>query len=283
MMAQVTAKMIKELRERTGIAMGKCKEALVEAGGDLEKAIEVLRKAGMGAAQKKEGREAKEGTIFALIGEKNIALIEVNAETDFVVQNERFQEFVQLLAEQALKEKISSLQALLQAPFIKDPSLTVDEQRNLVIQALGENIQIRRLELIEKSEGSSYGIYSHMGGKLVVIVEIAGDKGEEVVAKDVAMHVAAESPDYVRPEEVPQDILAKEEEIARSQIRGKPENIIDKIVRGKIKAFTDQFCLVCQKYIKDPSVTVQQYVEAAGKKSGKDLSVRSFWRWKVGQ
>lgn len=282
-MKQITADMIKQLRERTGVGMGKCKEALVKAEGDIEKAIDVLRKAGMAAAGKKEGRETKEGIILAAEDETHLALIEVNAETDFVVQNERFKHFVHDAMKQGIEGKASSLEELMQMQYFKDDSLTMDQYRNLVIQALGENIQVRRFEMINKDANSSYGIYSHMGGKLVVIVEVAGSGDQGEVAKDIAMHVAAENPDYVAVEDVPKDVIEREEEIARSQVGDKPEHMIDKIVAGKIKAYTNQFCLLNQKYIKDSAITVEQYLESASKNAGKPLKVKGFWRWKVGQ
>lgn len=282
-MKEITSDMIKELRERTGVGMGKCKEALVLAEGDLEKAIDVLRKAGMAAAVKKEGRETKEGLILAAEDKEHLILAEANAETDFVVQNDRFKHFLHDCVKQALEGKVKSLQDLIQQPYYKDKSITIEQYRNLVIQALGENIQLRRIEAISKHPNSSYGIYSHMGGKLVVVVEIAGASDQEGIAKEIAMHIAAENPDYLRPEEVPASVIAREEEIARSQVEGKPANIVDKIVAGKVKAYTDQFCLVNQKYIKDNSVTVQQFLEICAKKVGKPLSIKCFWRWKVGQ
>lgn len=282
-MREVTADMIRQLRERTGVAMGKCKEALVLAEGDMEKAIDVLRKAGMSAAVKKEGRETKEGLILSAEDKKHLIIAEANAETDFVVQNDRFKHFLHDVVKQALEGNVRNLADFVQEPYYKDKSITIDQYRNLVIQALGENIQLRRLEMISKHPDSSYGIYSHMGGKLVVVVEIAGAEGQESIAKEIAMHIAAESPEYLKPEEVPATVIAREEEIARSQIQGKPANIVDQIVKGKIKAYTDQFCLVNQKYIKDSSVTVQQFLDACGKKLGKHLSIKCFWRWKVGQ
>lgn len=282
-MKEITADMIKVLRERTGVGMGKCKEALVLAEGDMEKAIDVLRKAGMAAAGKKEGRETKEGLILAAEDKQHLVLAEANAETDFVVQNDRFKHFLHDCVKQALETKPKSLSDFIQQPYYKDKSITIDQYRNLVIQSLGENIQLRRLELIPKHPNSSYGIYSHMGGKLVVVVEVAGASDQEGIAKEIGMHVAAENPEYLKPEEVPPTVLVREEEIARSQVQGKPANIIDKIVAGKIKAYTDQFCLVNQKYIKDTSVTIQQFLEACSKKIGKPLSVKCFWRWKVGQ
>ena len=282
-MKEINSDMIKELRERTGVAMGKCKEALVLAEGDMEKAIDILRKAGMAAGVKKEGRETKEGLI--LVGEDahSLVLAEANAETDFVAQNDRFKQFLHDVVKQALETKPTSLVDFNQQPYFKDRSITIDQYRNLVIQALGENIQLRRLDLIHKNSKHSYGIYSHMGGKLVVLVEIEGAAGLEAIAKDIAMHIAAENPDYLKPEEIPAPVLAREEEIARSQVVGKPENIVEKIIAGKIKAFGEQVCLVHQKYVKDNSVTVQQFLDGYAKKLGTPLSIKCFWRWKVGQ
>lgn len=282
-MVEITADMIRELRERTGVAMGKCKEALVLNMGDMEKAIDHLRKVGMAAGVKKEGRETKEGMI--LTGENNevLVLAEANVETDFVAQNDRFKHFLHDVVKQALETKPKSLTELMDQPYFKDKSITLDQYRNLVIQALGENIQVRKVEVIHKHPNSSYGIYSHMGGKLVVIVEVDGAPDQEGIAKEIAMHTAAENPDYLRAEEIPAHVRAREEEIARSQVEGKPANVMDKIIAGKLKAFEDQVCLLNQKYVKDSSVTIQQFLDICSKKIGKPLSLRCFWRWKVGQ
>lgn len=282
-MKDITAEMIKDLRERTGVGMGKCKEALVLSEGDMEKAIDILRKAGMASAVKKEGRETKEGLILTAEDKHVLVVLEANAETDFVTQNDRFKHFVHDCAKQALETKPKSLTEFNEQPYFKDKSITIDQYRNLVIQALGENIQLRRLQIIHKDPNRSYGIYSHMGGKLVVTVELDGAADQADIAKEIAMHVAAESPEYLRPEEIPADVIAREEEIARSQVVGKPENVIEKIVAGKLKAFADQACLIHQKYIKDSSVTVQQFLEICSKKVGKPLSIHCFLRWKVGQ
>lgn len=283
MKQEITSDRIRELRERTGVGMAKCKEALVLAEGDMDKAIDVLRKAGMASAVKKEGRETKEGLILVAEDSHILVIAEANAETDFVTQNDRFKHFLHDCVKQALETKPKSLEEFIQQPYFKDRSLTIEQYRNLVIQALGENIQLRRIELIHKHPGSSYGMYSHMGGKLVVVVEVAGDGHQGAVAKEIAMHIAAENPEYLRPEEVPSQILAREEEIARSQVEGKPQQIADKIVAGKLKTYLDQVCLLQQKYIKDNSMTVAQFLETVAKTSGKALSVRAFWRWKVGQ
>lgn len=283
LMKEISADMIKELRERTGVGMGKCKEALVLAEGDMEKAIDILRKAGMASAVKKEGRETKEGLILVAEDKHHLVFAEANAETDFVVQNDRFKHYLHDCVKQALETKPKSLADFINQPYYKDKSITIDQYRNLVIQALGENIQLRRLEIITRHPDSSYGIYSHMGGKLVVVVEIHGASDQDAVAKEIAMHVAAENPEYLKPEQIPAEVLAREEEIARSQVQGKPENVVAKIIAGKLKAYADQFCLVNQKYVKDNSVTVQQFLDACAKKVGKPLSIKCFWRWKVGQ
>jgi elongation factor Ts len=282
-MTELTMEMIKELRERTGVGMSKCKEALVEANGDMEQAIHYLRKKGIASAVKKEGRETKEGKVVAEENGDTIVLLEANAETDFVTQNEKFIQFVHDLCQQALKTKPALLSTFLSETFEKDPSITIEEYRSLMMQALGENIQVKRLELIPKAANCSYGIYSHMAGKIITIVRIEGSGSAEHLAKDIAMHVAAEDPEYLAPEDVPAEIKAREEEIAKSQVVGKPANVVEKIVAGKIKAYCDQTCLLCQKFIKDTSLTVSAYVEQEGKKLGKPLKVKEFWRWQIGR
>jgi elongation factor Ts len=279
MMAQITGEMITKLREHTGVGIAKCKEALVLAQGDHEEAINILRKQGMGAGAKKADREAKEGSVYVAEDASTIVMIEGNAETDFVANNQMFKDFLRDIAEQALKTKPATLEELVAQIYHKDKSVTVEAKRNIVIQTLGENILLRKLQLIHKRPNSSYGYYSHMGGKLVVLVEIEGATDQAALCKDVAMHAAAASPEYIRPEEVPAQILAQEEEIVRTQVKDKPPAVLDKIVQGKIKAYCDQVCLNNQKYIKDDSMTVQQFVE----KQGKSLSIRCFWRMKVGQ
>lgn len=282
MMTKVTADMVKELRERTGVAMGKCKEALDQTGGDMEAAIDYLRKAGVASAVKKEGREAKEGIIGTAENSSGVSLVEMNAETDFVTQNEHFKAFLKDVAQEVVDVKPSSIEELLGKKARKDPSLTVDQFRAQIIQQLGENIQIKRFTIIHKSNDVSVGIYSHMGGKIVTAVVLTGGAGHEALAREIAMHVAAESPEYLRPDEVPEETRLREEEIARSQVVGKPENIIGKIIEGKLNAFYDQVCLPRQKFIKDTSITVDQYLHNESKRLGKQLTLKSFIRWKVG-
>ncbi|MBP9841927.1 MAG: elongation factor Ts [Simkaniaceae bacterium] len=267
--------MVKELRERTGVGMAKCKEALDQVGGDMEKAIDFLRKAGAASAVKKEGRETNEGTIGVLEDATGIALVEVNAETDFVIQNEKFKNFVNELAAQALQEKTSSLETFLAS---KRNGQTIDEIRIELVQSMGENLKVRRVHFMKKQAGASYGLYSHMGGKIVTAVELSGVATAGTVAREVAMHAAAEAPEYLSPDEVPQELKAREEEIAREQVKGRPENIMSKIVEGKMNAFYDQVCLPRQKFVKDPSLTVAQFIE----KSAKGATLTAFIRWQMG-
>lgn len=279
----ITAQMVMDLRKRTGVGMSKCKEALAEANGDIEEAIHILRKKGIASAVKKGGRETNEGVVG--IGESDTAayLVEVNAETDFVVQNDRFKEFLKNICDEIAATSPASVEALLQQKYSKNSALTIDEYRAEIVQMLGENIQIKRFQGFKKQGECSVGIYSHMGGKIVCLVEIKGASDQQDLAKEVAMHVAAEAPDYLKPEDIPADVLAKEEEIAKSQIKNKPTEIIDKIVKGKINAFYEQACLVNQKFVKDPSKSVAQYVADEGKKAGKTLEVIAFARWQIGE
>lgn len=281
-MKKVTAEMVKELRERTGVSMGKCKEALDQSQGDMEQAIDFLRKAGMASAVKKEGREALEGLIGFAESDKAIAIVEVNSETDFVAQNEKFKEFLKDLCLEACEMKSATVEDLLLAKYSKDSSITIDQYRALTIQSLGENIQVKRMLVIPKSEKTSIGLYSHMGGKIVTAAILEGSSGHESVAREVAMHIAAESPEYLHANDVPADIKERETEIAKAQLQGKPANMIEKIVEGKLNAFYDQVCLARQKFIKDNDLTVAAVVEAEAKRSGKPLSIQRFVRWRVG-
>ncbi len=283
MSVQITATMIKELRERTGVGMGKCKEALEEAKGDMELAIANLRKAGMASAVKKEGRTANEGMIGVYENNNRIAIVEVNAETDFVVKNDRFQDFLKSITEDIANSNPSSLETFLSQKSKKDPSLTNDEYRATIVQAIGENIQIKRFITIAKVSDKSIATYSHQGGKLVTLVEITGSNGEEALAKDIAMHVAAASPEYLSAEKVPESIITAEKDIAAGQMQGKPANMMEKIIEGKLKAYYDQVCLINQKYIKNDQITVEELVKQHGKENGKQLQVTNFIRWNVGQ
>ena len=282
-MAAITPAMIKDLRERTGIGMAKCKEALEEAHGDIELAIANLRKAGMATAVKKEGREAKEGMIGIAENGKSVVLVEVNSETDFVAKNDRFKQFLENIAREIADTNPPSLEAFLEQNYSKEPGLSVDQYRATIVQAIGENIQIRRFKIFHKDNNHSIGVYSHLGGKIVTAVEISGSDRDEALAKDIAMHTAAASPEYLSPEKVPHDILENEREIARVQLKNKPEAIIEKILEGKINAYYDANCLIRQKYIRDDSISISELVFQRGKETGKPLAVVNFLRWSVGQ
>ena len=280
MTSTITPKLIKELRDRTGIGMSKCKEALAEANGDIEVAIDNLRKAGMATAVKKEGRETKEGLIVSAENEKTIVLVEVMAETDFVVNNEQFGVFLRELAEEAVQSAPASLEDFLAQPF-KGGNETVEQQRATMVQTFGENIQITRLKVLSKTADNSIGVYLHLGGKIGCIVELGGGNQEADFAKELAMHVAAAAPEFVSPDSVPADVIAREQEIAREQMQGKPENIIEKILEGKLRAFYDDVCFTNQKFIKDDSKSINELVAARGKEKGISLTVKDFTRWSV--
>ncbi len=282
-MTQITPQMLKELRDRTGIGMGKCKEALQESNGDIELAIANLRKAGMASAVKKEGRETNEGVIRSADNGKTVALVEINAETDFVVNNERFQEFATNLAEEVCQTQPANVEDFLAQTYSKDTNVTIDQYRATVVQSLGENIQIRRIELFPKKAETSLAVYTHAGGKLVTLVEVTGSSEEEALAKDIAMHVAAEAPEYLSAKEIPERVIEHEKEIAKAQVKNKPENIIEKILEGKLRAYFDQVCLLNQRFVKNPDLTIQALVEQRGKECGKPLTVSQFLRWRVGE
>lgn len=282
-MAEITSQMIKELRERTGVGVAKCKEALEKTNGSLDQAIEDLRKAGMASAIKKAERDTKEGQIAFFENGPVIGIVEVNAETDFVVRNDRFQEFLKNVAEEVAKSEPKSLEAFLNQKYSKDPALTIDQYRATIVQVIGENIQIKRVLTLRKNPNNSIGLYSHMGGKIVTAVEIDGASGEEDLAKGIAMHVAATDPNYLNPSKVPQEIIDQERDIARTQMKGKPDNIIEKILTGKIESYYDQVCLNRQHYIRDDSKTIDAVVAERAKAIGKSLALANFIRWKVGQ
>ena len=282
-MSTVTPQQIKNLRERTGVGVAKCKEALVESEGDIERAVEFLRKTGVASAVKKATRVTHEGRIELFENDEAITLLEMNAETDFVVKNELFGKFQKEIIEEAALTKPSSLAEFLEAKRRSDPSKSVDETRKELISVLGENINISRVLYIAKKPNSSLGVYSHMNGRILTLVEIEGAADESDFAREIAMHIAAEAPDYLMPEDVPAELKAKEEEIARSQLpEGKPEQVLEKILAGKMRAFYDQVCLLNQKYIKDNAISIKELVEKRSKESSKKLKITKFVRWYIG-
>jgi elongation factor Ts len=282
-MSNITPQMIKDLRERTGVGMLKCKEALEESHGDIEKAIVALRKAGIASAVKKEAREAKEGAIDSFETDTCIGICQMNAETDFVVNNEKFRDFLKQMTKEVVSSKIQDLSSFLSKQYSKESEKTIDEKRKELIAVLGENILVTKIIYLKKAADTSYGIYSHMNGKIFTLVELQGSSDQAEFAKEIAMHVAADAPEYLSKEHVPVDIVAAEEEIAKSRIpSGKPADIINKILAGKMEAFYNGICLVNQKYIKDPSSTVLDVVNAKGKQIGKNLKIKGFYRLQVG-
>jgi len=276
-MAEITASLVKELRERTGAGMMDCKKALQECNGDIEKAIDYLREKGIAKAVKKGGRIAAEGLIFdgVSVDNKKAVLIEFNSETDFVAKNEEFINFGKKLVEIALKNDIKTVEDLNNAEF--EAGKTVEQAVTDLIAKIGENMHVRRLHSAVSPIGF-IATYSHLGGKLGVTVEMTGEPTSENIAKarDIAMHVAAMDPKYLTKEEVTADDLEREKEIARKQLEaeGKPTQIIEKILIGKMNKYYEENCLLQQEFVKDKDFTVEKY---AG-----DLKVQSFARFKVG-
>ncbi len=290
----ITPAMIKELREQTGAGFGDVKSALTEAQGNMEQAVVILRKKGLAAAGKKAGRVTAEGTIAARVhGDTSAAvkgvLVEVNCETDFVGRNEVFQKFAGEVAGVIGKSGASSVDELLAEkwPGSSEPvSQKVAEQ----IASIKENISIRRFARYEAPPNAKIGTYIHGGGKIGVMVEIVAENGSgspavDEVAKDIAMHIAAAEPRFLRREDVTQKDLDTEREIARDAAAksGKPENIVEKMVSGKMEKFYAENCCLEQTYIRDDKQTVAQYLASRGKEMGCTLSLTRFTRYKLGE
>ena len=272
----ITTALIKELRERTGAGMLDCKKALEENGGDIEKAIDWLREKGIAKAAKKSGRVAAEGLVFAAVSadRKKGAILEFNSETDFVAKNDEFKTFGEKLVQLSLEHDLTSEDEL---KAFELEGKKVEDNLTELIAKIGENMNIRRLKLV--STDGFIETYIHLGGKIGVLLNVSGEATPENVekAKGVAMHVAAMDPKYLNSEQVTADDLEREKEIARHQLQqeGKPENIIEKILEGKMRKFYEENCLVNQKYVRDDSVTIEKFVAP--------LSVISFDRFKVGE
>lgn len=266
-MAAITASMVKELRERTGLGMMECKKALAEVGGDIEKAIDELRKSSGMKAAKKAGRTAAEGVVAAKVADDNSygVMIEVNSETDFVTRDEGFLAFVNAVLEKAFAEKQTDATAL---------AADVEEARQALVQKVGENVNVRRVALVEAPVVNAY---VHSNSRISVLVALSGAEGG--VAKDVAMHVAAVNPQVVKPEDMPEEVVAREKEIFVAQAResGKPEEIIVKMISGRINKFLSESSLVNQPFVKDPDTKVGKLVKDAG------AEVQSFTRFEVGE
>lgn len=268
---------IKQLRLLTGAPINKIKDALDACKEDVEAAIEHLRRTGVSGAAKKESREVKEGTISLALGDGVVALVEVKVETDFVAKNERFQDFSKKLSAHLLETGLSELDAFTSSLIEGEKS--VDEIRKEFIAVMGENTQIGKLLHLKAKSGFRFATYSHMGGKIVSIVEFEGDSSMDTIMRDVAMHIAAEAPGYLSSDQIPAEVVEKERSIVADQIKGKPANIVEKIVDGKIKDFYKQNCLLQQSFIKDPSLSVEEYVRS--KTAGKGKIV-GFYRVALG-
>ncbi|TDJ35769.1 MAG: elongation factor Ts [Gammaproteobacteria bacterium] len=257
----ITAAMVKELRERTSVGMMECKKALVEADGDMDAAVKLLRKSGLAGADKKAGRVAAEGVIALAVSDdgKRAVMAEINSETDFVARDGDFRSFADGVARVVLDSRPGDLDALLAAPM--EGGESVEEARQALVARLGENIQVRRFTTMESS--GDIGAYSH-GGKIGVLVSLNGGNAE--LAKDIAMHVAAMNPLYVSPDDVPVAEVEKEREILIAQARdsGKPDNIIEKMVEGRLRKFLNENALLGQPFVKDTDITVGKLVEKDG-------------------
>jgi len=271
----ITAAMVKDLRERTGAGMMECKKALTEADGDIEKAIEAMRKSGAAKAVKKAGRVAAEGQVIINISDdkKNAAVVEVNCETDFVGKDENFIRFAEELGAIALREAVEDAAALSATTMASGQ--TVEEARQELVSKIGENIQVRRVQKMTASEGE-FGSYRH-GVRIGVVVEVAG--GDEALARDIAMHIAAIKPVCVDESEVPADLLEKERAIFAAQAKesGKPDNIVEKMVSGRMKKYLKEITLLGQPFVKNPDQTIEALLKDA------DAKVLQFTRMEVGE
>lgn len=273
----ITAKMVKELREKTGAGMMDCKKALVETNGDMEAAIDYLRKSGAAQAAKKADRIAAEGTAHITVNGNDAVLLEVNCETDFVTKNENFQKLVEDLGTHLVKNKPASVEEAL-AQTMEGASETVEETINNAVATIGEKISLRRFELFTKNDADVFGSYLHMGGRIGALVQLEGSSNEEL-AKDVAMHIAAVNPKYVSRDDVAENEVNREREILKEQAlnEGKPENIVEKMVEGRLGKFFEEICLLEQQFVKDPDMKVEQLVKK------ENAAVKQFARFEVGE
>ena len=282
----ITAAMVSELRKQTGAGMMDCKKALTETGGDMQEAVDFLRKKGLAAAAKKSGRVAAEGAVVAASQGAVGALVEVNAETDFVAKNEAFQAFVSSVRDIVLANEVNDVEALKTLDF-PGTGRTVSEELTHQIATIGENMSIRRLARVNAGQGV-VASYVHGAGKIGVLVELQTSSADERVAelgKQIAMHVAAAAPQYLDRASVPPEVVEKEKEIMRVKAldSGKPENIVDKIILGQINKYFGDVCLVEQAFVIDPDQTVGKVVEALGKELGSEIKLNSYVRYQLGE
>jgi len=270
----ITASLVKELRQLTGCGMMDCKKALTEANGDMEKASDILRTKGMAKVAKKAGRIAAEGVIALRTSSdgKEAAMLEINSETDFVARDDNFLNFVNLVVEKALVEKVSDIEILSETKLAEDK--TVEQVRQELIVKIGENINVRRVAFVKTDD--VIGAYLH-GTRIGVLVTLTG--GDIALAKDIAMHIAASKPLIITPEQIDPNILAHEKEIYRAQAleSGKPENIIEKMVEGRIKKYLNEISLQGQPFVKNPDISVGQLLKE------KNAQVQTFVRFELGE
>ena len=274
-MAQITASLVKELRERTGAGMMDCKKALTQTDGDIDAAIDYLRENGIAKAAKKADRIAAEGLSYIEVKGNKAVILEINSETDFVAKNEKFVALVKNVAEAILAAEPKTLEEALQ---VEAQGGTVEAVINEGIATIGEKLSLRRFEVVSKTDADSFGAYSHMGGRIGVLTLVEGSTDEEA-AKDVAMHIAALAPKYLDESEVPADVLEHEKKVLTEQAlnEGKPANIVEKMIVGRINKFLEEITVVKQKFVKDDSFTVEKFVESKGGKLAK------FVRYEVGE
>lgn len=288
-MADITAQMVKALRDRTGAGMMECKKALETAGGDIEKGIEELRKRGVASAAKKTGRSAKQGTIVIKLSDDKTSgvIVEFNCESDFVARTDDFQSLVADLAEQALASaNVNAPADLLTEAYAKDPSITIADLITAKVAKIGENMKLAR---VEKLSGGVLGAYIHPGAQLGVLIQSTGlaassDEIQELV-RDIAMQVAAADPTFISRTEVTNEVLEKEKEIQRERAlrEGKPPAIVEKMLEGRMSKYYEEVCLLEQPFIKENSLTVAQLIDQSNKKLGVALTLAKFIRFKVGE
>lgn len=273
----ITAKLVKELREKTGAGMMDCKKALQETDGDMDNAIEFLREKGIAKAAKKADRIAAEGLAHIEMDGNTAVLLEVNCETDFVTKNDQFKQLLIDLGKHLLKQKPETVEEALSQPLHGDGD-SVENYINATVGKIGEKISLRRFSLLNKTDNDSFGAYLHMGGSIGVLTLLEGTTDEDL-AKDIAMHAAAVSPRYVSKDDVPEEEVNSEREVLKTQAlnEGKPEHIVDKMVEGRLGKFFEEICLLEQNFVKDPDQKVAKYV------SDKGATINTFVRYAVGE
>jgi len=275
-MANITAQLVKELREKTGAGMMDCKKALVQTDGDLDAAIDFLREKGLSSAAKKADRIAAEGTTYILENGNEAIILEVNAETDFVSKNDKFQVLVASLAEQLLAAKPATVEAALE--LANAEGVKIADQISSAVATIGEKITLRRFEVKTKTDADAFGSYLHMGGRIGVLVSLEGST-DAAAAKDVAMHIAAINPTYVSRDEVSAEEVERERKVLTEQAlnEGKPENIVAKMVEGRLGKYFEDVCLLDQTFVKNSDQKVRDFVASTGG------SVNGFVRYAVGE